>query len=86
MKFVQSLLESLEEDYLTFKEQGFTPILWSWRRYSDTLGRPVEVTYQGEVIQGIAQDIATDGALIVQLKNGRIRKIVSGDCIHLKKL
>ena len=78
MKFVQGLLESLEEDYLTFKEQGFTPILWSWRRYSDTLGRPVEVTYQGEIIRGVAQDIADDGALIVKTKDGTVRKIVSG--------
>jgi BirA family biotin operon repressor/biotin-[acetyl-CoA-carboxylase] ligase len=86
VKFVQGLLESLEEDYLTFREQGFTPILWSWRRYSDTLGRPVEVTYQGEIIRGVAQDIADDGSLIVKTKDGSVRKIVSGDCIHLKKL
>lgn len=86
VKFVQGLLESLEEDYLTFNAQGFTPILWSWRRYSDTLGRPVEVTYQGETIRGVAQDIADDGALIVKTKDGTVRKIVSGDCIHLKKL
>ncbi|OPY30068.1 MAG: putative biotin ligase [Methanocella sp. PtaU1.Bin125] len=86
VKFVQSLLESLEEDYLTFKERGFEPILWSWRRYSDTLGRPVEVTYQDETIQGIAQDVSASGALIVQLKDGGTRKIVSGDCIHLKRL
>jgi BirA family biotin operon repressor/biotin-[acetyl-CoA-carboxylase] ligase len=86
VKFVQGLLESLEEDYLTFREQGYTSILWSWRRYSDTLGRPVEATYQGEVIRGVAQDIADDGALIVKEKDGNVRKIVSGDCIHLKKL
>jgi BirA family biotin operon repressor/biotin-[acetyl-CoA-carboxylase] ligase len=86
VRFVQGLLESLEEDYLTFKEQGFTPILWSWRRYSDTLGRPVEVTYQGEVIKGVAQDIADDGALMVKTKDGSVRRIVSGDCIHLRKL
>jgi len=86
VKFVQGLLESLEEDYLTFREQGFTPILWSWRRYSDTLGRPVEVTYQGEIIRGVAQDIADDGALIVKTQDGTVRKIVSGDCTHLRKL
>jgi BirA family biotin operon repressor/biotin-[acetyl-CoA-carboxylase] ligase len=86
VKFVQGLLESLEEDYLTFREQGFTPILWSWRRYSDTLGRAVEVTYQGEIIRGIAQDIADDGALIVKTREGTVRKIVSGDCTHLRKL
>ncbi len=86
VKFVQGLLESLEEDYLTFKEQGFTPILWSWRRYSDTLGRPVEVTYQGEIIKGVAQDVSDDGALNVKTKDGSVRKIVSGDCTHLRKL
>lgn len=84
VKFTQSLLEVLEEDYLTFKEEGFIPILWSWRRYSDTLGRLVEVTYQDEVIRGTAQDVDEDGSLLVKTGDGSIRKIVSGDCKHLR--
>ncbi len=83
-KFAQSLLEMLEEDYLTFKDEGFTPILWSWRRYSDTLGRVVEVTYQDEVITGIAQDVDEAGSLLVKTPDGSVRKIVSGDCKHLR--
>ena len=86
VKFVQSLLETLEADYLTFKKEGFTPILWSWRRYSDTLGRPVEVTYQNEIIRGVAQDVDEDGSLLVKTADGSIHKIVSGDCKHLKHL
>jgi len=82
--FVQSLLETLEEDYLTFHEEGFTPILWSWRRYSDTLGRMVEVTSQDEVITGLAQDVGEDGSLLVKIKDGSVRTIVSGDCQHLR--
>jgi BirA family transcriptional regulator, biotin operon repressor / biotin---[acetyl-CoA-carboxylase] ligase len=84
VEFTQSLLEMLEEDYVTFKSEGFTPILWSWRRYSDTLGRPVEVTYQSEVISGIAEDVGDDGSLIVKLSDGSTRRIVSGDCTHLR--
>jgi BirA family transcriptional regulator, biotin operon repressor / biotin---[acetyl-CoA-carboxylase] ligase len=84
VKFTQSLLETLEEDYLTFRSEGFTPILWSWRRYSDTLGRAVEVTYQDEVIRGVAQDVDEDGSLLVKTQGGSIRKIVSGDCRHLR--
>ncbi|BAI60450.1 biotin operon repressor/biotin--[acetyl-CoA-carboxylase] synthetase [Methanocella paludicola SANAE] len=84
VKFTQLLLEMLEEDYLTFKEEGFTPILWSWRRYSDTLGRLVEVTYQDEVVTGVAQDVDEDGSLLVKTADGSIRKIVSGDCKHLR--
>ncbi len=86
VKFVQSLLETLEEDYLTFKAEGFTPILWSWRRFSDTLGRAVEVTYQDEIVRGMAQDVDEDGSLLVKTEDGSIRKIVSGDCKHLKRL
>jgi BirA family biotin operon repressor/biotin-[acetyl-CoA-carboxylase] ligase len=83
-RFAQSLLEVLEEDYLTFRSEGFTPILWSWRRYSDTLGRLVEVTYQDEVVTGLAQDVDEDGSLLVKTPDGSIRKIVSGDCKHLR--
>ncbi len=86
VRFTQSLLETLDEDYLRFKEEGFTPVLWSWRRYSDTLGRPVEVTYQEEVVRGIAQDVDEDGSLLVKTGDGSIRKIVSGDCRHLRSL
>ncbi len=84
VKFLQSLLETLEADYLTFREEGFTPILWSWRRYSDTLGRMVEVTSQEGVVQGLAQDVDEDGSLLLKTKDGSIQKIVSGDCQHLR--
>lgn len=84
VKFTQSLLEMLEKDYLTFKDEGFTPILWIWRRYSDTLGRLVEVTCQDEVVVGVAQDVDEDGSLLVKTRDGSIRKIVSGDCKHLR--
>jgi BirA family biotin operon repressor/biotin-[acetyl-CoA-carboxylase] ligase len=84
VKFTQSLLETLEDDYLTFKKEGFTSILWSWRRYSDTLGRQVEVTFQDEVVRGLARDVDEDGSLLVKTEDGSIRKIVSGDCKHLR--
>ncbi|MCD1294231.1 biotin--[acetyl-CoA-carboxylase] ligase [Methanocella sp. CWC-04] len=86
VRFIQALLEELEEDYLTFKEKGFTPILWNWRRFSDTLGRPVEVSCQDEKIRGVAQDVDEDGSLIVKLTDGTVKKIVSGDCRHLKNI
>ncbi len=84
VKFLQSLLEILEKDYMVFKEEGFVPILWSWRRYSDTLGRMVEVTVQDGVVRGLAQDVDEDGSLLLKMKDGSVRKIVSGDCKHLR--
>ena len=86
LKLAQSILEELEDDYAMLREQGFTPILWNWRRYSDTLGRAVEVIYQDEIIRGTAQDVDDAGSLLVKLPDGNVRKIVSGDCKHLKSL
>lgn len=84
VRFTQALLEMLDEDYLTFRSEGFTPILWSWRRLSDTLGRTVEVATHDSVIVGVAQDVDEDGALIVKTRDGAVRKVVSGDCRHVR--
>ncbi len=34
----------------------------------------------------MAQDVDEDGSLLVKTEDGSIRKIVSGDCKHLKRL
>jgi BirA family biotin operon repressor/biotin-[acetyl-CoA-carboxylase] ligase len=44
----------------------------------------VEVTSQDGVIRGMAQDVDEDGSLLVKTQDGSIRKIVSGDCQHLR--
>jgi BirA family biotin operon repressor/biotin-[acetyl-CoA-carboxylase] ligase len=54
-------------------------VLVAWRRRSDTLGRRVRVELSGETFEGVAQDIAPDGSLIV---DGRI--VSAGDVIHLR--
>jgi BirA family biotin operon repressor/biotin-[acetyl-CoA-carboxylase] ligase len=54
-------------------------VLAAWRLRADTLGRRVRVQLPGEVFEGIAQGIASDGALLV---NGR--RVAAGDVIHLR--
>ena len=54
-------------------------LLDAWRRRSDTLGRRVRAEVGREVIEGVAEDIAEDGALIV---GGR--RVAAGDVTHLR--
>jgi BirA family transcriptional regulator, biotin operon repressor / biotin---[acetyl-CoA-carboxylase] ligase len=50
-----------------------------WRELSDTIGRRVRVELAGSVIEGLAQDIAEDGSLIVDGES-----ISAGDVIHIR--
>lgn len=60
-------------------------LLREWRKYSLTLGRRVKAyTIDGEVIVGVAEDIAYDGSLIVRLDDGGRRMIGAGDIEHLR--
>jgi BirA family biotin operon repressor/biotin-[acetyl-CoA-carboxylase] ligase len=54
-------------------------ILGTWRERSDTLGRRVRVQLSDETFEGVADDIAADGTLIV---DGRA--FAAGDVIHLR--
>jgi BirA family transcriptional regulator, biotin operon repressor / biotin---[acetyl-CoA-carboxylase] ligase len=54
-------------------------VLRAWRERSDTLGRKVRVEVAGETIQGVAEDVAEDGSLIVA---GRL--VTAGDVVHLR--
>jgi BirA family biotin operon repressor/biotin-[acetyl-CoA-carboxylase] ligase len=79
----KTLLREIEKAYA----QMSTPTISSeWRERSVTLGRHVRVTNSEGGIEGTAVSLADDGALFIRLKGepGEIRRIVAGDCIHLR--
>ena len=78
-KFLRALLEELERRYEEFTQKGFHPILKEWRDLSSLLGKYVKVVSFDEEIKGRAIDIDQNGALIIQLSNGSVRKVSSGD-------
>src|SRR5262245_6093255 len=55
-------------------------VLAAWRRRSDTLGRRVRVEVPGEAFEGVAEDVAEDGSLVVA---GRM--VTAGDVIYLRE-
>ncbi|TMC13758.1 MAG: biotin--[acetyl-CoA-carboxylase] ligase [Chloroflexi bacterium] len=54
-------------------------IIARWRELSWTLGQEVRVELGSEVVEGIAEDVAPDGALIVAG-----RRVVAGDVIRVR--
>ncbi len=64
---------------------GWEPlkVVSEWKRWAETLGRPVKVlTPEGEVV-GIARDVSVRGELLVETEEGLVSTSV-GDCVHLR--
>lgn len=72
-------IEALERLWTRLQTGGPGAILEDWRRSSCLLGRPVEVTGEGGAWRGVARDLAMDGALIVESKDGTLRTLHAGD-------
>jgi BirA family biotin operon repressor/biotin-[acetyl-CoA-carboxylase] ligase len=75
----RSLLERLEDLYGLFAKEGFNSILEEWKNYAGFLGRQVEVTSPTEKLSGLALDVDCEGALVLRLGDGTIRRVFVGD-------
>ena len=74
------LLDRLRAELSAWASAQSSRILARWRELSVTLGRRVRVELPGHAFEGTAQDIADDGALIV---DGQ--RVGAGDVIHLRQ-
>lgn len=83
-EFLQELLHEFEALYLTF-QKDFSPILEEWRNMSATIGEWVKITTQTRIIYGAAIGVDNEGALILETEEGRLEKIVAGNCEHLRR-
>jgi BirA family biotin operon repressor/biotin-[acetyl-CoA-carboxylase] ligase len=75
----EPLLERLRAELAHWTVASPPDVLAAWRELSDTLGRDVSVRVAGEVIEGLAEDVDADGALLVAG-----RRVTAGDVIYLR--
>lgn len=85
VEFVQKLLFELEALYLKFQKEGFSSIIEDWRMMSATIGEWVKITNQTRTIYGEAIGVDGEGALILETGEGKLEKIVAGNCEHLRR-
>jgi BirA family biotin operon repressor/biotin-[acetyl-CoA-carboxylase] ligase len=70
-----AVLDALDRWYEGWLAGGFGPLRDEWRRRASTVGERVRVQGRGE---GVAVDIAEDGALLVDIGAGVLTRLVSG--------
>ncbi len=69
----------LELAYELFRGEGFSTLLRWWRDRSTTLGRRVRVHVPSGTYEGLAEDVDEDGALLLRLPDGSVKRIVAGE-------
>jgi len=75
----RALLERLEAVYGRFLKGGFGAILEEWKSCAGFLGKQVEVRVDSEKFVGLALDVDGEGALVVKLSDGALRRFFVGD-------
>ena len=83
--FLQFLLLELEAWYSIFLKEGSSPVLKAWRERAQIKGRRVKVTFFGETLAGVAVDVDSDGALILETADGKRKRVVAGDVEYSKE-
>ncbi len=80
---LQGILKEFDDWYDRFLTEGSYPAIEAWKRRTDMLGRRVAVNIGNKVIEGIAEGINADGALIIKPPNGSIEVIVAGEVVSV---
>ncbi len=77
IRIITSLLEEFDRLYLLLPDGK--PIYEAWRDRLVTLGKKVKAQSGGRVIEGIAEAVDENGALVIKGEDGRLTKVVAGD-------
>ncbi len=80
-QLVREILARFESAYDQLTQGRFDAVLERWRALSITLGRPVRVNSVtgAPTLQGIAEDLDADGALLVRAEDGAVHRVLAGE-------
>jgi len=79
IELVRFLLINFEKEYDVFRKEGFEAIREEIKSLSATLGRRIKVRAGEKIYEGEAVDIDGEGALILRLDTGLMKRVLSGD-------
>lgn len=71
-----ALLEALQERYARFVEGGLSALRATWLDRAWSIGRRV---HGGDGREGLAVDLAPDGALVIRMDDGAMVRVVAGE-------
>ena len=79
IEVLKAFLNDFED---TLNDTDLDNVVSDWKKYAGTLDRHVRIVTAHEVYEGLAVDVDDNGALILKLADGSMKKIIYGDCFH----
>jgi BirA family biotin operon repressor/biotin-[acetyl-CoA-carboxylase] ligase len=76
---VRAWLEEFEDLYQRFLDREFPKILEEWKQHTVTLGKWVTVRQGLQELEGLALEVAPDGALLLETAAGEVLRVISGE-------
>jgi BirA family biotin operon repressor/biotin-[acetyl-CoA-carboxylase] ligase len=76
------LARFLDELETRMQQADLDGIVREWKKYTLTLNRRVRIVTNRETSEGLAVDVDDNGALVLELDDGSLKKILYGDCFH----
>lgn len=77
------LLSEFLDEFENYMQRGaLDDVISEWKRFARTLNRHVRIVTDREIFEGLAVDIDANGALVLELADGSIQKVIYGDCFH----
>jgi BirA family biotin operon repressor/biotin-[acetyl-CoA-carboxylase] ligase len=77
--FLRAFLQRLDLYYAEFLQEGFAPIRDRWENLCNLINVQVEVDLGSHHCCGTVVGLDSDGALRLQLENGKVERILAGD-------
>ena len=79
-----AILRELDRDYERICNHRFAQVADEWGRHCSTLGRRVTIQIGDRNLQGQAEALDDDGALLLRTQHGRLERVIGGD-VSLQK-
>jgi BirA family biotin operon repressor/biotin-[acetyl-CoA-carboxylase] ligase len=80
--FLARILKEFESHYLLIESGEYDSIIQEWKSISCTLENKVQIRTLKNSFEGEAVDIDEFGALIIRKPNGKLERVIAGDCYH----
>jgi BirA family biotin operon repressor/biotin-[acetyl-CoA-carboxylase] ligase len=76
------ILKEFESRFLLVESGEYDTIIREWKSISCTLENRVQIRTLKNSFEGDAVDIDEFGALIIRKENGKLERVIAGDCFH----
>ncbi|MBM3834103.1 MAG: biotin--[acetyl-CoA-carboxylase] ligase [Verrucomicrobia bacterium] len=79
-----AVLRELDVDYGRISSGQFEAVADEWEELCSTLGHNISIRVGDRLLQGRAESLDDDGALLLRTQHGRLERIVGGDVVVKK--